>query len=317
MIGIGYKKLAEELSLTQADGIAYGTIQGYVTTLSEGAGYKDIFISAGINEETGQIIKKYLEDEENKNKYRITSFEMTDKSIYIVFFDNPGTMDRIRQFIEWFYPILNDAAALGANNCYECKQVLTDPVTKFINNKAVLLHGYCAEKIAEDFKEQNKLTKEKSSLGKGFLGALIGGILGAIPWAIVYYFGWFVGWLGFLIGYLAQKGYSKFGGKSRKATIAVIGLAIIISVFFAQFLGECIGVGYYILNGEIPGYTLAEAPGLVFYVLSIDSEVAGSFFANIGIGMIFAALGTFSILKNISKEAGANTPNIKDAPQDI
>jgi len=67
-----------------------------MTTLSEGIGYKDIYISACIYDETKDIIEKSLSETEIKKKYRITEYQITDKSVYIKFFDNPGTMKCIK-----------------------------------------------------------------------------------------------------------------------------------------------------------------------------------------------------------------------------
>lgn len=318
MIGIGYKKLAEELSLTIAKDLAYGKVHGYMTTLAEGVGYKDIFISACINDETKDIISKELDYSENKTSYRIMKYDIKNESVHVQFFDNAGTMDKIRLFIYWFYPLLKKSGALGEGYCPICKQPLNEYVCKFINNKAVLLHEHCALKISEDFKQQNKFeNSEKANLGKGFTGALLGGLIGAIPWAIVYAFGWFVGWLGLLIGFLAQKGYYKFGGKSKKSTIAVICISIIISVIVAQILGDCFTIGYYILNGEASEFSLKDIPYIIYNLFIYDSSYVSEFVKNVLIGLVFAAIGAFQIIKNISKEVSDKNQSIKDAPQDI
>ncbi|MEL7570703.1 MAG: hypothetical protein AAGU14_09110 [Eubacteriaceae bacterium] len=317
MIGTGYRKLAEELSLSIKNNVAYGIIQDYMTTLSEGIGYKDIYISACIYDETKDIIEKSLSETETKKKYRITEYQITDKSVYIKFFDNPGTMKCIKEFVEWFYPFLKQAGALGKSYCTECKQTLNKSVCKFINNKAVLLHEYCAEKIAEGIKEQIKNNNEKSNLLKGFLGSLLGGVIGAIPWAIVYSFGWFVGWLGLLIGFLAQKGYYLFGGKSKKATIAILSAAIIIAVIFAQILGDCVTLGRYIINGEITEFALKDIPYIIYSLFISDKSYVADFIQNVLYGLVFAALGAYQILKKVSKRVTEENPNIKDEPQDI
>ena len=44
MIGSVYKKFAKENGLKVAKGVAYGSLRGYASTLSEGIGYKQIQI---------------------------------------------------------------------------------------------------------------------------------------------------------------------------------------------------------------------------------------------------------------------------------
>ena len=50
MIGSGLKKLAKTHGMTVANGIAYGSLMGYATTFSEGAGYKSIAIATNFPE---------------------------------------------------------------------------------------------------------------------------------------------------------------------------------------------------------------------------------------------------------------------------
>ena len=51
MIGSGLTKLAKQHEMTVANGIAYGGLMGYATTLCEGSGYKQLVITAQISEE--------------------------------------------------------------------------------------------------------------------------------------------------------------------------------------------------------------------------------------------------------------------------
>lgn len=45
MIGQSYKKFAQKQGLFPYAGVAYGEIGGFLTTLSEGLGNKDLFVS--------------------------------------------------------------------------------------------------------------------------------------------------------------------------------------------------------------------------------------------------------------------------------
>ena len=140
---------------------------------------------------------------------------------------------------------------------------------------------------------------EKSYL-TGLLGALIGAVIGAIPWAIAYYFGWFVGWLGFLIGICAIKGYKIFKGKIGFPAVLVMIFSIIFGVVVGQIMGDFIELGVFIADeGAGMGMTYFDIPQIYFFVLLDDTEMLSSTLANLGIGFLFAGLGTWGTIKDM------------------
>ncbi len=148
---------------------------------------------------------------------------------------------------------------------------------------------------------------EKSYLLRGALGALIGGLIGAIPWAIAYYYGWYVGYLGLLIGFLAFKGYALLGGKVRKATIPVMVIIIIFSVFVGQLLGDLVSL-FNILADEGIKLSIGDIPNWLNFIFS-DSDYIAEFVKNMGMGLLFALLGTYGMFKEIFAQT-----NTRQAP---
>ena len=133
--------------------------------------------------------------------------------------------------------------------------------------------------------------KSEGSYLKGALGALIGALIGALVWAVVYLLGVIAGIVGLLIGWLAIKGYDKMGGKQDKGKIVVLIVCIIIGVL----------VGTYKEVSDY-GITVGQTVELVNEVIANDSEVQGEVIRDVVMGLVFAGLGVFSLLRNEAKK---------------
>lgn len=144
---------------------------------------------------------------------------------------------------------------------------------------------------------------------RGAIGAILGAILGSVPWAIALYFGWFVGWLGFIIGFLSKKGYELFGGKIGKRKLWIVCSATVLGILFGNVSADFFDFGRLIYSGEIEGVTYWDIPLMYFYWIS-DSEVLISVLKNVGLGLIFGALGVASVFREMRRELNpqAETP---------
>lgn len=312
MIGIAYKKFASAKGFKFAKGIAYGNLNGFIVTLCEGSGYKEMLFSAVVDKEAGARISS-LASEECKNKYRLLEFEVSGRYIYIRFGDSVGTLKRIESFVNEIVPLFKEYGAKGSDTCPNCLERLdSGAVTKLIGGHALKLHSSCAEEMIGRLRENEQAVSEtKSNAGLGIIGALIFGIIGAIPWAIVYALGWFVGWLGALIGFMVVKGYELFKGKIKKSIIPVFAVIIIVCVIFAQFLGDAFQLGYYILNGDLEG-SIGDIPSTILETLKEVPEYQTIFIKNIIIGLVFAALGVYGIFRNIISKVSSYSEKVVD-----
>lgn len=302
MIFIGLSKLAKELNFKKSNGIAYGNLNGYLLTLSEGAGIKILTIS--ISEETLEKLEslnKDLLEEDLKKNFRIINFSVTNLCIIVVFQDNPGTMKKYRLFIDWIIPKLKSYDIKGITHCSHCFQPIDNENINYksINNTVFALHDTCAKEVIDEVKNSEEALKHNVLLAS--IGSLLGGIIFSIPWAIAYYYGWFVGWLGFLIGIGAKKGYEIFGGKSSKLKLVITIFVTIISVIFAQILGEFIYCAFEISKGNIDIY-YSEIPLLIKYLLLEDPLYRSAMIEDLIMGLIFGSLGIFSIISEIKNE---------------
>ena len=304
MIGSGLKKLASEHNMKVAHGVAYGSMNGFAVTLSEGSGYKRMAISTKIREEEKLgLLQVQLSRRNLQKEFRVKSLELGEKFIDVIFLDNPGTMKKIYAFIEWFFPMLEESGAAKADVCAECGMSVADGKWKLINGCAHYMHESCAQRVLRDVEleqEQNKL-ENRGSYAAGFVGALLGAALGAVAWAALLNFGYVASIVGLLIGFLALKGYDLLKGKQGKGKVFILVIAIVLGVLLGTFGGYLWQLAGMVGSGELPGMSYGDLPYLFMFLLA-DSEFIAGAVKDILMGLLFAGLGTYGILRNTGKE---------------
>lgn len=305
MIGTGLRKLAQENGMKVAKGVAYGSLQGFAATMSEGSGYKQItFTTKFADEEKRMAFISVIENSNLQKQYRVQNLGFSSRAARIIFFDNPGTMNKIREFIDWFIPLLREYGATPANVCTECGCEITDGRWLMVNGTAYYMHGACADKARRDIASTEQAEKEQrtGSYGLGALGAFLGAACGAVVWAIVLNMGYIAALVGLLIGWLANTGYMVLKGKPGKGKIAILIAAIIFGVVLGTFGADFITIMGMINNGELLGMTVGDIPSFIFYMLATNSEYLTGTLYNMGLGLLFAALGVFYLLKKANAE---------------
>lgn len=304
MIGSGLKKLANENGMTIAKGIAFGSLRGYAASLSEGAGWKQItFATAIADAQKKTAFMDAVGAVDVAKLYRVQKLGITPKAIQVIFLDNPGTMKKIYAFLDWFLPLLQEAGATGANICTECGLEVTGGKWVLINGIAYYLHDTCAQKVKREIEAGNEAQKDavEGSYLSGALGAFGGAALGAVVWAIVLMIGYVASIVGLLIGWLSEKGYTLLKGRQGKGKLLILILAIIFGVVAGTLAADVIGLGQMILAGELPGFVMADIPLLMGIVLQ-DPEYLAATVKNVLMGLLFAALGVFALLRQTGKE---------------
>lgn len=304
MIGSGLKKLARENGMQVDKGVGYGSLRGYAATLSEGRDIKQLVITTKFTDPIQlQQLQAALNSRNVSREFRVKKLEFTTDGICIVFTDTIGTMKKIEAFIDWFFPLLDTASATKADVCSECGMPITDGGWKLIGGVAYHMHNACAQKASREldtaFAEQQ--AADSGSYFKGALGAFGGSVLGAILWAIVLNMGYVASLVGFVIGWLAQKGYDLLKGKQGKGKVVILILAIIFGVVLGTFAADVITVASMISSGEAYGLAYTDIPAFILAILAEDAEYRGAVLANIGMGLLFAALGVFALLRQAGK----------------
>ena len=306
MIGSGLKKMANENGMRVSSGVAYGSLKGYAATLSEGSGYKQIFVTTKFTDpEKPQQLQELVNQRNIAREYRVQNLTITASGIQIIFTDNPGTMKKITAFVDWFFPLLAQYSALPANICSECGGQITGGCWKLIDGIAYHMHESCAEKVREALtaEDENRKKETKGSYGTGLLGALLGSAVGAVLWAVVLSMGYVASIVGLAIGWLAEKGYNLLKGKQGKAKVAILIIAVIFGVVLGNFLSDAFYLATMIAEEGV--YSYGDIPMLILYLLIGDSEYLTATLGNILMGLVFAGLGVFALLRKAGKDVAS------------
>lgn len=303
MVGSGLKKYASENGMKVAQGVAYGNLQGFAATMMEGSNIKILTIATRFSseEQKDQLIQA-VNTVDISRTYRVQKLEFGLRTVHIVFTDTVGTMKKIRAFVDWFMPLLSQYGAAQGNVCSECGMEITSGRWVLVNGIAYHMHDACAQKVSREISDENTRQQEEAtgSYLTGTIGALIGALVGAILWAVVLNMGYVASLVGFVIGWLAEKGYNLLRGKQGKAKVAILILAVIVGVLVGNFAADAFTLLGMISSGELPGYGVADIPGLLMMLLVADAGYFRATLGNMAVGLLFAGLGVFTLLRKTS-----------------
>jgi len=141
-------------------------------------------------------------------------------------------------------------------------------------------------------------------MARGFVGALLGAVIGSAAWVLIGYVGFYASLAGYVIAMGAVKGYQTLKGPANRVAPWIIGFSVLFAVAQAEVVGFALQLVKY-AKEEGMALSLLEAMGYLPELLS-DPEVLGDMLPNILLGLLFAALGSFRLIKNMF--AGAKTP---------
>lgn len=222
---------------------------------------------------------------ENKKAYSYKHFEVGQDYLSIVFIENLRRVknEKLNQLLEFIVeelqridvPKINDPASLGYYN---------------LSGKGVLLTPSEYEKIKQDAtRQQSKDKLERTSYIQGFFGAFLFTIPVIILWVIVaFYFNYLIAALAIFIAIAASFGYNKFKGKLGVGTKWSIALATILGIFVANIITMILELNYLELD-------LGQRLQLIFS----NEEVRSIFLQNLGMSMVFGALGIWWIVSSV------------------
>ena len=315
MIASTYKKLASEYGMQVDKGVAYGSLGGFAATLSEGGGWKQIVFATTIADPVKAMeLQTKLNGVNLRKEYRVTELKIAPKTIQVVFHDTPGTMKKIRAFLAFFLPLLEEAGASKCGICAECGMEAVGGCWKLIGGVAYYMHSACAEKVTRDIAETEENEKENRTGNylTGLIGALLGAAIGAVLWAVVLYFGWVTAIVGLAVGFLAEKGYNLFRGKQGRGKVVILILAVIFGVIVGNFGADVITLAQMISAGELEGFVYGDIPLLILMILVEDAEYMMATLRGLGMGLLFAGLGVWSQMRRVKAEvSGVKVADLK------
>ena len=108
--------------------------------------------------------------------------------------------------------------------------------------------------------------------------------------------------VGLLIGWLSEKGYNLLKGKQGKGKVVILIIAIVFGVVLGVFAADAISVAQVISETEGAVVTYADIPAFLLALLMTDGEYRSATLSNILLGLLFAGLGVFALLRKAGKE---------------
>lgn len=300
MVGPALKKYAKSRGLQRDGGFAYGTLHGYRIALDDGPNIKRLFVFTRFPDEAQKTAFDQLLQGDVLTRYRIQSKDYRNNVLLLVFTDKAGTMTLIEECIDWLLPQLPQFGA-SSDVCSHCGAA-TDGAGKWvvIAGQPFYMHESCLHATATSIRSTEERTREEltGSYVTGFFGALLGGLLGSVLWAGLMYVGFIAGLVGFVIGFLAEKGYTLLKGKQGKGKLAILIVVVLLCVFIGTMLGE-----YVVCAKEMreEGVTFISTKDM-FLLLLKDSEVRAGILKDFLFGLLFAGLGVFGLLARTRRE---------------
>ena len=302
MVGSGIKKFAGEHGMKVAKGVAYGSLLGYATTISEGSGYKQ-FVISGKFPDAGKMgeLQAAVAQRNVEKEFRVRTLAVSLSGVTVVFADTIGAMKKIRAFVEYFYPLLGEYGVSGVDICPECGMPITKGKWVLVDGTARHFHEACAARVKDRIEAENETRKQEAtgSYLTGAVGALGGALLGAVAWAVVLCMNYVASLLGLLIGWLADRGYDLLKGKQGKAKVAILILAIIFGVLAGTLGGYALSFVMLINEGDT-GLTYSDIP-MLMEILLVEEEYRTDVLSAVLQGLLFAALGVVGVLTQAGK----------------
>ncbi len=162
------------------------------------------------------------------------------------------------------------------------------------DDKLLPLCNSCAESAAA--RRREIADASPISYVTGTIGALLGALIGSAVWIGIGAAGFYASIGGVAIAYAAFFGYRTLGGKSSKVSVLIIAVSVLAAVIFAELFGVGLELARYAKSEgiQVPIPKLAE----VVFELVREGDVS-EIYMNMGIGILFAGLGAYGILKKI------------------
>ena len=330
MYSPGLKKLGAEFGLTAGKGRVYGLLEGFPVSMWDGAGTKNMLIYLGEPRDAAEDAQTDLQAllPRELEAYRIMQYELVDDLplLLVVFHDNPGTLKRIRQFLQEAVPALREAGLSQVYYCAQCGKAFEGaPEIDLVDGTPVPVHAYCQEDFAREIEEDEREEREQlcqesaealldGSILKGVLGAFLGALIGSIPWVLIYMFGYLASIGGILIGMGAVFGYKKLSGRVGVACVVSAVVFAALMVPLACYAGEAAILLKEFIAGNLEPLRMSDF-GWLFRSITALAEWRESFRQNVLMGYLYAALGLIAFL--ISKRHGLRNRPAQQSPKDV
>ncbi len=308
------QRFAEMTGFKVHANIAYGRMSGIFFNVAYASMSIACTISAFVKRDAGvDLIETKAFLAENKKKYKPAEPLFDGQSITVTL--QSSTVVKAQKAAEFIQEFSKMLCANGYRS--ECAFCGSNENLGYTVQDGRVMEACpaCHEKFENIVTELKEEREQTGSYLRGTIGAVAGGIIGIIPWVLIGMLGYIAAISGAVMAFLAYKGYLLFKGKRGRGMLFIVIAVLIVFTYAAVIVNQTIAdyqyltdLGYY----DIPVFGLfgmeLTAP---FY-----PEEAGYLWGQIGLGWLFAGLGSFILLKNIRKESLGKDIEVTRLPSD-
>ena len=297
------KELSERYNLQSDNQQVWGTVDGYwFQVMPPAYGRNKLIINTAVHaeNEAAEVLTSGLADlicAFPSTKYNIQGGTITIEQN--IPFKGLKTED-IENLLKKLTVLFRDAGATAA--CFNCNSVQTDGFAK-VNGVAMKLCSECSIGIEGTIAQETEAhATAQNHYFTGTIGALLGALIGSIAWVLIGLLGYLAAIGGIAIAFCAAKGYTMMKGKVNALGIVIICLICIVVMVVAQF----VTVDIQVLNefskaGSPIGFW--DATSFTLEVIQNEPEVTSEFIKDTLLGLLFLALGSYSIIKSLVVQA--------------
>jgi len=192
-------------------------------------------------------------------------------------------------FIDFLNSVTEKLKEINARNkCDNCGD--NSNIECYCNQTATSF--LCDTCFAEASQSIKNVASSPNNYVLGLIGSLIGAVIGSILWIIIGALGFYASIAGFAIAYMSFKGYEIVKAKTTTVGIILNIISVIVALLFAQYIGIFIE-----LLKEYPTLTISDFITVSPHLFT-DSDFIVSLLPNLGLGLLFAILGSFRTIKD-------------------
>jgi len=269
----------------------YGLIKGYETNvvirMFDNISPVTIHISCYTTSEQ----KRAIEQAFRAAGIKYFKFAFTDFGVTIGLNDITGIrlIKRMPDLLNQLYSFLSDNGALGAQYCPVCgnelnpdtrKKAMVDGFTFYLDHDCILNLNKGINAENQDFQEA------PNNYVNGFVGALLGGIIGAVIAVVLYMIGFVSSISAFVAVLSGVYFYKKFHGKPNMMMIAIVAVTTLACMVGSVFV---IYISVAAVAAEEANLALSAIEA--FRLLMQDAEFSQFFVSDLGLSLLFSALG--------------------------
>ena len=255
---------------------------------------------SGLDDEKQQVLRSYFVKTRSQYLSDLVSLDGTSArfSFHRTVAKEGTFVERISSFLTATDAFLT-AQGVG-DGCYFCGAPGAHRAALHSGTTLIEICEDCFQQLEEAVRQREAEGVTEGSYGTGLAGAALGGLIGIVPWVLVDRLGYVSALCGLFTAWVSSRLYRSFKGKAGPAMPWIIGACVAVSVLLS------ISIGLFV--SSMVDYAYPPIEGLLLTLaIPFLADTAGEYWGAAGLGLLFAGLGSWGVLRKLNFEgSGAN-----------